>query len=282
MQLWGDYIRTRVAIDKLAQIINLPAEQHSDGLHPQLTGKIQFQNVDFRYQPDLPLIINQYNLSIKAGEMIGIVGASGSGKSTLARLLLRLYTPEKGGILLDDIPLYQINIASLRQQIGIVLQENFLFNQSVFNNIAQSKPDATLDEVITAAKLAGAHDFILKMPSGYDSLIAEVKILNKDIGFIRPGQNVTVKVDAFPYTRYGTIEDEVLSISRDSAQDEQLELIFPAQISLKQNNLMVDGHSIDITPGMSIVAEIKTDKRRVIDYLLSPIREYLSESMREK
>ncbi len=173
VQLWGDYIRTRVAIDKLAQIINLPAEQHSDGLHPQLTGKIQFQNVDFLYQPDLPLIINQYNLSIKAGEMIGIVGASGSGKSTLARLLLRLYTPEKGGILLDDIPLYQINIASLRQQIGIVLQENFLFNQSVFNNIAQSKPDATLDEVITATKLAGAHDFILKMPSGYDSLIAE-------------------------------------------------------------------------------------------------------------
>lgn len=91
----GDYIRTRVAIDKLAQIINLPTEQHNEGLHPQLTGKIHFQNVDFRYQPDLPLIINQFNLSINAGEMIGIVGASGSGKSTLARLLLRLYTPEK-------------------------------------------------------------------------------------------------------------------------------------------------------------------------------------------
>ncbi|HGJ5873563.1 MAG TPA: peptidase domain-containing ABC transporter [Arsenophonus apicola] len=173
VQLWGDYIRTRVAIDKLAQIINLPTEQHSEGLQPQLTGKIHFQNVDFRYQPNLPLTINQFNLSIKAGEMIGIVGTSGSGKSTLARLLLRLYTPEKGSILLDDIPLYQLNIATLRQQIGIVLQENFLFNQSVFNNIAQSKPDATLDEVIAAAKLAGAHDFILKMPLGYDSLIAE-------------------------------------------------------------------------------------------------------------
>lgn len=112
VQLWGDYIRTRVAIDKLAQIINLPTEQHNEGLHPQLTGKIHFQNVDFRYQPDLPLIINQFNLSINAGEMIGIVGASGSGKSTLARLLLRLYTPEKGGILIDDIPF--ISSISLR------------------------------------------------------------------------------------------------------------------------------------------------------------------------
>lgn len=132
VQLWGDYIRTRVAIGKLAQIINLPTEQHSEGLHPQLTGKIQFLNMNFRYQPDLPLIINQFNLSIKAGEMIGIVGASGSGKSTLARLLLRLYTPEKGGILLDDIPLYQINIATIRQQIGIVLQENFCLTSLYF------------------------------------------------------------------------------------------------------------------------------------------------------
>ncbi|MFV9996520.1 MAG: ATP-binding cassette domain-containing protein [Arsenophonus endosymbiont of Dermacentor nuttalli] len=130
VQLWDDYIRTRVAVDKLLQIINLPTEQHSEGLHPQLTGQIQ--HIDFRYQPDLPLIINQFNLSIKAGEMIGIVGASGSGKSTLARLLLRFYMPEKGHILLDNIPHYQINISTLRQQIGIVLQENFLFNQSVF------------------------------------------------------------------------------------------------------------------------------------------------------
>ncbi|CDG22046.1 RTX toxin ABC transporter protein RtxD [Xenorhabdus poinarii G6] len=112
--------------------------------------------------------------------------------------------------------------------------------------------------------------------------LAEVQILNKDVGFVYPGQHVTVKVDAFPYTRYGTIEGELLSISRDSTNDERLGLVFPAQISLKQNNIMVDGKPVEITAGMSIVAEIKTDKRRVIDYLLSPIQEYQSEALREK
>ncbi|TNH42381.1 HlyD family type I secretion periplasmic adaptor subunit [Photorhabdus luminescens] len=112
--------------------------------------------------------------------------------------------------------------------------------------------------------------------------LAEVQILNKDTGFIHPGQQVTVKVDAFPYTRYGTIDGELLSISRDSTTDERLGLVFPAQISLKSNNIVIDNTRVDITPGMSIVAEIKTDQRRVIDYLLSPIREYQSEALREK
>ncbi|MCW7547492.1 HlyD family type I secretion periplasmic adaptor subunit [Photorhabdus sp. APURE] len=112
--------------------------------------------------------------------------------------------------------------------------------------------------------------------------LAEVQILNKDAGFIHPGQQVTVKVDAFPYTRYGTIDGELLSISRDSTTDERLGLVFPAQVSLKSNNIVIDNTRVDITPGMSIVAEIKTDQRRVIDYLLSPIREYQSEALREK
>ncbi|MBS9437882.1 HlyD family type I secretion periplasmic adaptor subunit [Photorhabdus noenieputensis] len=112
--------------------------------------------------------------------------------------------------------------------------------------------------------------------------VAEVQILNKDAGFIHPGQQVTVKVDAFPYTRYGTIDGELLNISRDSTTDERLGLVFPAQINLKSNNIVIDNTRVDITPGMSIVAEIKTDQRRVIDYLLSPIREYQSEALREK
>ncbi|MEK9499307.1 HlyD family type I secretion periplasmic adaptor subunit [Photorhabdus sp. P32] len=112
--------------------------------------------------------------------------------------------------------------------------------------------------------------------------LAEVQILNKDAGFVHPGQQVTVKVDAFPYTRYGTIDGELLSISRDSTTDERLGLVFPAQVSLKSNNIVIDNTRVDITPGMSIVAEIKTDQRRVIDYLLSPIREYQSEALREK
>lgn len=173
VQLWGDYIRTRVAIEKLAQIINLPTEQHQSGLKNPSNGDILFNNLSFRYQPDMPYILQNFNLSIPQGETLGIVGTSGSGKSTLARLLLRLYTPEQGQITIDNQPLSTINMTTLRQQIGIVLQENFLFHQSVFDNIAQSKPNASLDEVINAAKMAGAHDFILKLPLGYDTLISE-------------------------------------------------------------------------------------------------------------
>lgn len=112
--------------------------------------------------------------------------------------------------------------------------------------------------------------------------LAEVQILNKDIGFVYPGQSVTVKVDAFPYTRYGTVDAELLSVSRDSTTDERLGLVFPAQIKLKTNNISVEGQLAELSPGMSVVAEIKTDQRRIIDYLLSPIREYQAEALREK
>ncbi|EMZ5448125.1 type I secretion system permease/ATPase [Providencia stuartii] len=173
VKLWGDYIRTKVAIEKLAQIINLPTEQTKQADNNTLKDHIHLRNISFRYQPDMPYILDNFNLSIQAGETLGIVGTSGSGKSTLARLLLRLYTPEKGTILLDGTPLSSMNIHSLRRQIGIVLQENFLFNQTVFDNIAQTYPNASMDEVIHAAKMAGAHDFILKLPMGYDTILSE-------------------------------------------------------------------------------------------------------------
>ena len=117
--------------------------------------------------------MNNLSLDIQAGETLGVVGTSGSGKSTLARLLLRLYSPDKGLITVDNTPLNQIGIQQLRQQIGIVLQENYLFNNSVCENIAQSKPEASLEEVIEAAKLSGAHEFIMKLPIGYDTILAE-------------------------------------------------------------------------------------------------------------
>ncbi|MEQ5126778.1 type I secretion system permease/ATPase [Providencia alcalifaciens] len=173
VKLWGDYIRTKVAVEKLSQIINLPQEQSKKGNESRLSGDIQLHNISFRYQPNMPTVLNNFNLSIKAGETIGIVGTSGSGKSTLARLILRLYTPEQGGIYLDGMPITALSLASLRQQIGIVLQENFLFHQSVFDNIAQTRPNASMDEVVNAAKMAGAHDFILKLPMGYDTILAE-------------------------------------------------------------------------------------------------------------
>lgn len=111
---------------------------------------------------------------------------------------------------------------------------------------------------------------------------AEVKILNKDIGFVHQGQTVSIKVDAFPYTRYGTIDGELVSVSRDATTDEQLGLVFPARVKLSRGEMQIDNQPVRLTPGMSVVAEVKTDRRRVIDYLLSPIREYQAEALRER
>lgn len=154
-------------------MLNLPVEQHTGEDMVTIQGAISFKNILFRYQPDNPPTLNDLSLDIQAGETLGVVGTSGSGKSTLARLLLRLYSPEKGVITVDNTPLNQISIQQLRQQIGIVLQENYLFNKSVCENLAQSKPEASLEEVIEAAKLSGAHEFIMKLPIGYDTILAE-------------------------------------------------------------------------------------------------------------
>ncbi|MEZ9745909.1 peptidase domain-containing ABC transporter, partial [Vibrio splendidus] len=173
VELWGQFIQTRVALEKLGDMLNLPVEQHTGNDMVTMQGAISFKNVLFRYQLDTPPTLHNLSLDIQAGETLGVVGTSGSGKSTLARLLLRLYNPEQGLITVDDTPLNQISIQQLRQQIGIVLQENYLFNKSVCENIAQSKPEASLKEVIEAAKLSGAHEFIMKLPIGYDTILAE-------------------------------------------------------------------------------------------------------------
>ncbi|MEZ8801096.1 peptidase domain-containing ABC transporter [Vibrio splendidus] len=173
VELWGQFIQTRVALEKLGDMLNLPVEQHTGNDMVTMQGAISFKNVLFRYQLDTPPTLHNLSLDIQAGETLGVVGTSGSGKSTLARLLLRLYNPEQGLITVDDTPLNQISIQQLRQQIGIVLQENYLFNKSVCENIAQSKPEASLEEVIEAAKLSGAHEFIMKLPIGYDTILAE-------------------------------------------------------------------------------------------------------------
>lgn len=175
IELWQQFVQTRVAIDKLGDMLDLPVEQKQGDESPatSLRGELRLNNISFRYQPDLPMVLNNIDLHIKPGETIGIVGPSGSGKSTLTKLLQKLYTQDEGEILVDDLSITDISPCYLRSQIGVVLQENYLFNTTVRENIAIRDVAVPLEDVVKAAKLAGAHDFILQLPLGYDTVIAE-------------------------------------------------------------------------------------------------------------
>ena len=140
---------------------------------PSLRGEIDFEHVTFRYRIDGPEVLHDVSFSIPSGQVIGIVGPSGSGKSTLAKLVQRLYVPESGRILMDGVDLATVDSSWLRRQMGIVLQDNILFNRSIRDNIALADPGIPTDRIIAAATLAGAHDFIVELPEGYDTIVGE-------------------------------------------------------------------------------------------------------------
>ena len=174
-QVWQDFQQTRLSIDRLGDILNSPPERSGGGRTtlPAIKGAVQFDFVRFRHRLDGPLVLENVSLDVAAGEVIGIVGPSGSGKSTLAKLLQRLYVPENGRILIDGIDLSVVDPSWLRRQIGVVLQENVLLNLSIRDNIALSNRAMRIERVIEAAQLAGAHDFILELPDGYDTVVGE-------------------------------------------------------------------------------------------------------------
>ena len=174
-QLWTDFQQTGISMQRLGDILNAPAEVSAGGRStmPRLEGRIELDAVTFRYRPDSPEVLHGVNLQIRPGEVIGIVGRSGSGKSTLTKLIQRLYVPERGRVLVDGMDLAMVDVSSLRRQIGVVLQENILFNRTLRENIALTDPGAPLETVIAAAKLAGAHDFILELAEGYDTMVGE-------------------------------------------------------------------------------------------------------------
>jgi len=173
-QLWNDFQQVGVSMGRLGDILNTRTEivGHKSRL-PRLQGAIEFDQVSFRYRPDTSDVIRHVSLSIAPGEVIGIVGRSGSGKSTLTKLVQRLYVPDRGRVLVDGQDIAIIDTTSLRQQIGVVLQENTLFNRSVRDNIALTNPSLSLEAIIDAAKLAGAHEFICELPEGYDTVVGE-------------------------------------------------------------------------------------------------------------
>jgi subfamily B ATP-binding cassette protein HlyB/CyaB len=175
-QLWQDFQQIRISVDRLGDVLNTPTEPDYDASRaslPPIRGAISFDKVRFRYRPDAPEALRGISLEIAAGEMIGIVGPSGSGKSTLTKLVQRLYVPEQGRVLVDGVDLALVDPAWLRRQIGVVLQENILFNRSVRENIALADPTRPMEAVMAAATLAGAHEFILSLNHGYDTQIDE-------------------------------------------------------------------------------------------------------------
>ena len=176
VQLWQDFQQAGVSVQRLGDILNTPTEpgyEQSRLSLPDIEGRIQFDHVIFRYSPDGAEILRDLSLELVPGEVVGIVGRSGSGKSTLAKLVQRLYVPERGRVLIDGVDIAQVDTAWLRRRTGVVLQESVLFNRSVRENIALSDPGLPMESIIQAAKLAGAHEFILEMPEGYDTLVGE-------------------------------------------------------------------------------------------------------------
>jgi len=173
-QLWQDFQQFGISMQRLGDIINTRSElPASRQILPTLQGAIEFEDVRFRYRPDGPLVLSDVNLKIAPGEVVGIVGRSGSGKSTLTKLVQRLYVAESGRIRIDGVDLSLADPAALRRQIGVVLQDNVLFNGTIYDNIALSDPGLPLAQVIQAAKLAGAHEFISELPSGYNTVLGE-------------------------------------------------------------------------------------------------------------
>ncbi len=175
-QTWQDFHQARLSIARLGDILNTEAEPvYNPGKMAlaAIRGHITFEHVTFRYRIDGPEILRDVHFHVPANQVIGIVGASGSGKSTLAKLVQRLYIPERGRVLVDGIDVAQVDPAWLRRQIGVVLQDSILFNCSIRDNIAFTDPATSTERVIEAATMAGAHNFILQLPQGYDTTVGE-------------------------------------------------------------------------------------------------------------
>ncbi|PNU19085.1 type I secretion system permease/ATPase [Geothermobacter hydrogeniphilus] len=172
---WNEFQQALLSVDRLGDILNQPLETPSDKAItlPSLRGQIRFENVSFQYTPNGSRVLDGVDLTIEPGQCVGIVGRSGSGKSTLAKLLQRLYIPNEGAIFIDGIDVRHMNPFWLRHNIGVVLQENYLFSGTIRDNIALPRPDAPMELVLEAARLAGAHEFVSAMPEGYDTRVSE-------------------------------------------------------------------------------------------------------------
>ena len=174
-QLWQDFQQMQVSVERLGDILNAPTEPafQSRSALPAPRGEIEFKNVTFRYRPAGLDVLRRLSFRIEPGEVIGVIGPSGSGKSTLTKLIQRLYAPQEGQVLLDGSDLSSADPSWLRSNIGIVLQDSLLFNLSIHDNIALANPAMTRAQVVAVSRLAGADEFVGRLPAGYDTMVEE-------------------------------------------------------------------------------------------------------------
>jgi subfamily B ATP-binding cassette protein HlyB/CyaB len=173
--LWNEFQQTLLSVDRLGDILNSPTENVNKKAITLLrvNGDVRFENVSFKYNPNAPQVLNSFCLDVKAGESIGLVGRSGSGKSTLTKLIQRLYIANEGAIFIDGVDIRHMNPSWLRQNIGVVLQDNYLFSGTIKENIEFALPGSPMANIIRAARIAGADEFISELPEGYDTLVGE-------------------------------------------------------------------------------------------------------------
>ncbi|MFN7656990.1 MAG: ATP-binding cassette domain-containing protein, partial [Dolichospermum sp.] len=167
---WQNFQETGLSLERLSDIVDSPQEAEIDKNNiplPPIIGAVKYENVSFRFAASGPLQLSNVNVEFPAGQFVGIVGQSGSGKSTMMKLLLRLYETESGRILVDGYDIAKVELYSLRRQIGVVPQDTLLFDGTVQENIALTNPEATTEEIIEAAQIAVAHEFIMSLPQGY-------------------------------------------------------------------------------------------------------------------
>ena len=174
---WQSFQGVSLSIERLSDVVDAAAEGSVDEMEqlplPPVAGEVEFQNVDFRFNDSLPLVVKRVSFKVPAGAFVGIVGRSGSGKSTIMKLLPRLYEPDAGRIMIDGYDITKLQLGSVRRQIGIVPQDSLLFEGSVRDNISLTSPDATSSEIESAARVACAHEFIMELPQGYASRVGE-------------------------------------------------------------------------------------------------------------
>ncbi len=174
VHMWQDFQQARLSLDRLGDIINTPPEVVGGALTVEkVQGGIVSKGVKFRYTAEGPLVLDRVDFEISPGMMVGIVGRSGSGKSTIAKLIQRLYLPVEGSIFVDGVDIRHLDPLFLRYKTGVVLQECFLFSGTIRDNIAMGAPDASMERIIQASRIAGAHEFISEMPMGYDTPVEE-------------------------------------------------------------------------------------------------------------